>query len=74
MGRAAAGQDGEETGALDEAGTLEALLLDWGSAWDIRVGGARWQASRDGTGPVLTRASAAGLAFALRISYGRQPR
>ena len=75
MGRAAPCRDGDEIGALDEAATLEALLLDWGNTWEIGLGDARWRASRrDGTGHVLTRASADGLALALRISYGRQPR
>ncbi len=75
MGRAAPCRDGEETGTLEDAGVLEALRLDWGRAWDIGGGGTWWQAaSRDGTGPVLTRASAAGLEFALLISAGRRPR
>jgi len=74
MGRAAAGQPGNDTGTLDEAEALEALRLGWGTTWDIGRGDARWRAARrDGTGHVLTRASADGLALALRIS-GRQPR
>jgi hypothetical protein len=73
MGRAAS-RAGDGTGTLDEAKVLEALRLDWGTAWDIGRGGNRWRAARrDGTGQVLTRASADGLAMALRIS-GRQPR
>ena len=45
------------------------LRLDWGNTWDIGGGSARWRAARrDGTGHVLTRASADGLALALRIS------
>ena len=74
MGRAAASGAGNESGAsaAAEASALEALRLDWGSAWDIGRGGTRWHAAlRDRNGPVLTRASAAGLAMALRISYGR---
>ena len=74
MGRAAASGARDESGAPEaaEASALEALRLDWGSAWDIGRGGARWHAARrDRSGPVLTRASTAGLAMALRISYGR---
>jgi hypothetical protein len=72
MGRAAPCRGSDETGALDEAAALEALRLDWGSAWDIGRPGTGWQAARrDGAGCVLTRASAAGLALALRISHGR---
>jgi len=74
MERAAARRGGDDTGVLDEAEALEALRLAWGSAWDIGCGDTRWQAARrDGTGQVLTRASAGGLALALRIS-GRHPR
>jgi hypothetical protein len=73
MGRTATGRSGDDAGTLDEADTLEALQLDWGNAWDIGCGDARWQAARrDGTGHALTRASADGLALALRISHGRQ--
>lgn len=73
MGRAAI-RVGDGTGTLDEAKVLETLRLDWGTAWDIgREGDRWWAARRDGTGQVLTRASADGLAMALRIS-GRQPR
>ena len=69
MGRAAASRAGDGTGTLDEAEALEALQLDWGSAWAIGCGGDRWQAKRrDGIGQVLTRASADGLAMAMRIS------
>jgi len=74
MGQAAASEAGNESDAPEaaEASALEALRLDWGSAWDIGRGGTRWHAARrDRTGPALTRASAAGLAMALRISYGR---
>jgi hypothetical protein len=74
MGRAAASQAGDDTGAPEasEAEALEALQLDWGSAWDIGRGDARWRAARrDRTGHVLTRASAAGLDPALRISRPR---
>ena len=74
MGGAAASRTGDDTGALEaaEAEALEALRLDWGNAWDIGCGATRWQAARrDGTGHVLTRASAGGLALALRISQGR---
>ena len=75
MGRAAPCRDGDETGALDEAEALEALRLDWGNAWDIGSGDARWRAARrDGSGHVLTRASADGLALALRVSCGRRSR
>jgi hypothetical protein len=78
MGRAAASRAGDGTGTgtgtgtLNEADALEALRLNWGSTWVIGCGGGRWQAARrDRTGHVLTRASAAGLAMALRISYVR---
>jgi hypothetical protein len=74
MGRAA-GRAGDDTGALEagEAEALEALRLAWGNAWNIGRPGDRWRAARrDGTGHVLTRASADGLALALRISRGRQ--
>lgn len=74
MGRAAASGAGDESDAPEaaDASALEALRLDWGSAWDIGCGGTRWHAARkDRSGPVLTRASAAGLAMALRISFGR---
>ncbi len=72
MGGAAASRAGDGTGTLNEADALEALRLDWGSTWAIGCGGGRWQAARrDRTGHVLTRASAAGLAMALRVSYGR---
>jgi hypothetical protein len=64
-----------DVGVLDEAEALEALRLDWGNAWDIGCGDARWRAARrDGTGHVLTRASANGLALALRVSHGRAVR
>ena len=77
MGGAAASRTGDETGMPGpaEAHALEALRLAWGTAWDIGGGSARWRAARrDGTGHVLTRASAEGLALALRISHGRHPR
>jgi hypothetical protein len=75
MGQAAACRGGDDVGALDETDALDALRLDWGSAWDIGCGDARWRAARSyGTGHVLTRASADGLALALRISHGRHPR
>jgi hypothetical protein len=64
-----------DVGMLDQAEALEALRLGWGSAWDIGCGDARWRAARrDGTGHVLTRASADGLALALRVSHGRAVR
>jgi hypothetical protein len=72
MGGAAASLAGDGTGTLNETDALEALRLDWGSAWDIGGGDDRWRAARrDGTGHVLTRASVNGLALALRISHGR---
>jgi hypothetical protein len=72
MERAAAGRPGNETSAPDEAEALRALRLDWGTAWDIGSGDDRWRAARrDGTGHVLTRASAGGLELALRAGYGR---
>jgi len=72
MGGAAAGRPGDDTLGPPEAEALRALRLDWGTTWDIGGGSARWQAARrDGTGHVLTRASADGLAMALRISHGR---
>lgn len=70
----AASRTGDDTGVLEpgEAQDLETLRLDWGTTWEIGCGSARWQAARrDGTGHVLTRASASGLALALRISHGR---
>jgi hypothetical protein len=74
MGRAAS-RAGDGTGTLDEAQALEALRLDWGITWDIGGRADRWRAAcRDGSGHALTRASAEGLALALRISYGRHPR
>jgi len=75
MGWAAESRAEGHAGALEagEAEALEALRTDWGSAWDIGCRD-RWQAARrDGTGHLLTRASAAGLALALRISHGRHP-
>ena len=61
-----------DAGVLDEAEALGALRMAWGRTLDIGCGGDRWRAARrDGTGAVLTRASADGLAMALRISYGR---
>lgn len=74
MGRAAESRAGDEAGVLEpaEAAALEALRLDWGSTLSIGCGDGRWRAARrDGRGPVLTRASADGLAMALRVSYGR---
>jgi hypothetical protein len=69
----AASRAGDHAPEATEASALEALRLDWGSAWDIGRGGTRWHAARrDRTGPALTRASADGLAMALRISYGRR--
>jgi hypothetical protein len=71
MGRAAPCRDGDETGALDQAEALATLRLAWGNTWDIGCGDARWRAARrDGIGHVLTRASANGLALALRVSHG----
>jgi hypothetical protein len=77
MGRAAASRTGDDTGVLGpaEARALEALRLAWGTTWDIGGDSARWRAARrDGTGHVLTRASAEALALALRISHGRHAR
>lgn len=72
MGGAAAGRPGDDTPGPPEAEALRALRLDWGRAWAIGCGGDRWQAARrDGTGHVLTRASAPGLELALRAGYGR---
>jgi hypothetical protein len=72
MGGAAQSRD--ESGPLADAEALRVLRLDWGSAWAIGCGDDRWQAApRDGTGHVLTRTSADGLALALRIICGRQP-
>jgi hypothetical protein len=74
MGWAVAGRAEGDAGAPEagEAQALEMLRLDWGSKWAIGCGGGRWQAARrDRTGHVLIRASAAGLAMALRVSYGR---
>jgi len=77
MGRTAVSQARGGTGAPEtaEARALEALRLAWGNAWDISCAGARWSAARrDGTGHMLTRASADGLALALRFSHERQRR
>lgn len=64
-----------DPGIPDQAEALKTLRLDWGNAWDIGCGDARWRAARrDGTGHVLTRASANGLALALRVSHGRPVR
>jgi hypothetical protein len=72
MGGTAAGRPGDDTLGAPEAEALGALHRDWGSTWAIGCGGGRWQAARrDRTGHVLTRASAAGLAMALSVSYGR---
>lgn len=74
MGGAAASRTGDDTRVLGpaEAKALEALRLDWDRTLSIGCGGGRWQAARrDGAGHVLIRASADGLAMALRISYGR---
>ena len=71
----AASRTGNDAPGTPEAEALRALRLDWGSAWDIGGREDRWQAARrDGSGHVLTRASANGLAMALRISYGRAVR
>jgi hypothetical protein len=72
MGGAAAGRPGDDTPGTPEAEALSALHRDWGSTWAIGCGNERWQAKRrDGTGQVLTRASADGLAMALRIGRPR---
>jgi hypothetical protein len=72
MGGAPAVRRGDDTLGPPEAEALSALHRDWGSTWAIGCGGGRWQAARrDRTGCVLTRASAAGLAMALRVSDGR---
>jgi hypothetical protein len=71
MGGSAASRTGDDTGVLEPAEALEALRLAWGRTWDIGCGDVRWQAARrDGTGHVLTRASAGGLELALRAGYG----
>ncbi len=71
MGRAAAGPPGNDASAPAESAAVEALRLDWGRTLDIgRSGNRRRAARRDGAGHVLTRASADGLAMALRVSYG----
>ena len=68
----AASRTGGDAPEATEAAAREALRLDWGGAWDIGRPGAGWRAARrDGTGHVLTRASAAGLALALETSQGR---
>jgi hypothetical protein len=68
----AASRAGDNAPEAIEVAALETLRLDWGVMWDIGGASARWQAARrDGTGQVLTRASADGLAMALRIGYGR---
>ena len=68
MGRPEAGA-GREPGPEEELAPLRAAH---GNAWAIGIQDGRWSAARrDGTGHVLIRASANGLALALRISYGR---
>ena len=53
----------------DAAEALQALHSDWGGDWEIGCVAGQWGAARrDGTGQVLTRASADGLAMTLRIS------
>jgi hypothetical protein len=70
MGQAAAGAAREPSPDTE----LAPLRATHGTAWAIGIEDGRWRAARrDGTGPVLTRASAAGLDFALRISTGRRP-
>jgi hypothetical protein len=72
MGGAAAGRPGDDTLGAPETEALRALRLDWGRTWNIGCGNDRWRAARlDGSGPVLTRASASGLELALRAGYGR---
>ena len=62
----AGGPDGADAQALSD------LDRDWGRWWLIGCGDGRWRAARRGAaGPVLIRASAEGLAMALRISFGR---
>jgi hypothetical protein len=76
MGGARTGHE-DSSGPRDapEAEALDALRLAWGGTWDIGGRDDRWQAARrDGAGTVLTRASAEGLALALRISHPRHPR
>lgn len=67
----AASRTGDDAPEATETTALEVLRLDWGRTWDIGCGGTRWRAARRDGGCVLTRASAAGLAMALRISHGR---
>jgi hypothetical protein len=68
MGRPEAGA-GREPGPGEELAPLRAAH---GTAWAIGIQDGRWCAARrDGTGHVLTRASAGGLELALRISQGR---
>ena len=72
MEGAAAGRPGADTPGTPEAEALRALRLEWGRSWESGGENDRWRAARrDGTGHALTRASADGLAMALRISYGR---
>jgi hypothetical protein len=69
MGRAEAGA-GCEPGPEED---LAALRAAHDTTWAIGIEDGRWCAARrDGTGHVLTRASAAGLALALEISQGRR--
>ena len=68
MGRPEAGA-GREPDPEEELAPLRAAH---GIAWAIGIQDGRWYAARrDGTGHVLTRASAGGLELALRISQGR---
>jgi hypothetical protein len=68
MGRPEAGA-GREPGPEEELAPLRAAH---GTAWAIGIQDGRWCAARrDGTGHVLTRASAGGLELAQRISQGR---
>jgi hypothetical protein len=70
MGRAAG-----TNAAGGQPDKLDELRLHWESAYDISATGGVYTARRrDGTGQVLTRASADGLALALRISHGRPVR
>jgi hypothetical protein len=70
MGRAAG-----TNAAGGQPDMLDELRFHWGSAYDISATRGVYTARRrDGTGQVLTRASADGLALALRISHGRAGR
>jgi hypothetical protein len=69
VGRAAAGQLGNDAGELDE------LRFHWGDAYDITVarGGVFTAMRRDGRGERLADPSPEGLLRQIRADYAAQP-